>query len=182
MLRMFKKLVYLLLPLLKVLFNQYQILCSKYYKLLVILKCHSYQEPLRVNFRTKVTKNTYLGKNVNFNGLTILGGGEVRIGNNFHSGPGCLLITAYHNYDKGDAIPYDNTYIYKKIIIENNVWLGANVTILGGTIGEGAIIQAGSIIVKDVPKYAIVGNPPATVFKLRNIEHYEKLKEAKKFS
>ncbi|KON26767.1 acetyltransferase [miscellaneous Crenarchaeota group archaeon SMTZ-80] len=137
---------------------------------------------LRVNGRSSVTKNTILGNNVNFNGMEIGGGGNVKIGNNFHSGPGCLMITQNHDYDQGDAIPYGSKYIYKDIIIEDNVWLGDRVIILGGvTIGEGAIIQAGSVVVSDIPKYGIAGGHPAKVFKYRNKEHYEKLKSEGKF-
>lgn len=40
------------------------------------------------------------------------------------------------------------------------------------TIGEGAIIQAGSVVCMDIPAYAIAGGHPATPFKYRNIEHY----------
>lgn len=93
-----------------------------------------------------------------------------------------MMITQIHNYDNGKKIPYDDTYIYKDIIIEDNVWLGSRVIILGGvTIGEGSIIQAGSVVVKDIPKYAIAGGHPAKVFKYRDIEHYEKLKMGNKF-
>lgn len=50
----------------------------------------------------------------------------------------------------------------------NDVWIGANVTILDGiTIGNGSVIAAGSIVVKDVPPYAIVGGNPAKVIKYR---------------
>lgn len=109
--------------------------------------------------------------------MNIVGGGKIFIGDNFHSGPGCLMITQIHNYDNGQAIPYDSTYIHKPIHIENNVWLGSRVIILGESrIGEGAIIQAGSVVVSDIPKYAIAGGHPAIVFKYRDIEHYERLK------
>ena len=85
-------------------------------------------------------------------------GGSVVVGNNFHSGIECLMITQNHNYDHGKKVPYDDTYIYKNIVIEDNVWIGSRVIILGGvTIGEGAIIQAGSVVSKNIPKYAIAG-------------------------
>lgn len=93
-----------------------------------------------------------------------------------------MLITSNHNYDFGDAIPYDNTTIDGDIIIEDNVWLGQNVIILQGvTIGEGAIIQAGSVVVSDIPACAIAGGHPARVFKKRDEEHYYRLKEEQKF-
>ena len=137
---------------------------------------------LRVNARSFVSKNTVLGNNVNFNGMEITGNGYVNIGDNFHSGRDCLIITQNHNYDGGTAIPYDNTYILKDVIIEDNVWLGDRVIVLGGVkIGEGSIIQAGSVVVKDIPKYSIAGGHPALVFKHRDILHYKKLKKDKKF-
>ena len=107
---------------------------------------------MHVNGQINLTQNTRLGNNVNFNGLIVRGGGELDIVDNFHSGPDCLILTRNHNYDDGSKIPYDDTYIQKKIIIGDNVWLGARVTIiLGVTIGEGAIIQAGSTVVNDIP-------------------------------
>jgi len=137
---------------------------------------------LKIGGSSWVTKNTFLGDNVSFNGMQITGGGEVRIGNNFHSGPDCLMIAHIHNYDSGDAIPYDGTYISKPIVIENNVWLGSRVIVLGGvTIGEGAIIQAGSVVVSDIPACGIAGGHPAKVFKWRDRDHYETLKVQHKF-
>ena len=92
-----------------------------------------------------------------------------------------MMITQNHNYE-GTKIPYDSSYICKDINIEDNVWLGSRVIILGGvTIGEGAIIQAGSVVVNDIPKYAIAGGHPAKVFSSRDKEHYEKLKSEGKF-
>jgi acetyltransferase-like isoleucine patch superfamily enzyme len=54
------------------------------------------------------------------------------------------------------------------IIIENNVWIGANTIIVFGIkIGQGAIIASGSVVVKDVEPYAIVGGNPARFIKYR---------------
>jgi len=137
---------------------------------------------LTVNGYSSVNPSTVLGDNVNFNGLRVAGDGAVTIGSNFHSGPDCLLITQIHNYDHGEAVPYDSTYVLKPIVIENNVWLGSRVIVLGGvTIGEGAIIQAGSCVVSDIPKCAIAGGHPAKPFRMRDLEHYERLKKAGRF-
>ena len=60
--------------------------------------------------------------------------------------------------------------ISQPIIIEDNVWIGMNCTILKGvTIGEGSIIAAGSVVTKSVPKNALVGGIPAQVIK-KNIK------------
>lgn len=145
-------------------------------------QAYSVGNNLKVNGKSSVGYNTHLGSNVNFNGMSIGGYGKVTIGNNFHSGVDCLMLTSYHNYDFGESIPYDDTYINKDIQIDDNVWLGSRVIILGGLhIGEGAIIQAGSVVVSDIPKYGIAGGSPAKVFKYRDINHYKKLKKEKKF-
>jgi acetyltransferase-like isoleucine patch superfamily enzyme len=57
---------------------------------------------------------------------------------------------------------------YKNVKIENDVWIGANVIILGGVkISNGAIIAAGSVVTKDVNPYEIVGGVPAKLIKKR---------------
>jgi acetyltransferase-like isoleucine patch superfamily enzyme len=138
-------------------------------------------ENLKINFKSSVNKNTILGNNVSFNGLTIRGNGEVIIGDNFHGGPDILILTQNHNYE-GTKIPYDETYIRKKTVIGDNVWIGARCIVIGGaTIGEGAIIQAGSVVVKDIEPCGIAGGHPAKVFKYRDKDHYYKLKKEKKF-
>lgn len=155
---------------------------SYFWTCIIKLQARSVGTGLRVNRKSFVSSNTILGNNVNFNGMSIGGGGTVIIGNNFHSGTDCLFITQNHNYDNGKTIPYDETFVFKDIVIEDNVWIGSRVIILGGVrIGEGAIVQAGSVVVSDVPPCAIVGGHPATVFKYRNREHYEELKAAKRF-
>lgn len=137
---------------------------------------------LHVNGWSKVNASTSLGDNVNLNGLVVEGQGKVVIGDNFHSGPGCLIITQTHNYDTGEAIPYDGTYRIGDVVIEDNVWLGSRVVVVGPVrIGEGAIVQAGSVVVRDVPALAIVGGHPAAIFKHRDREHYERLKQAGRF-
>lgn len=131
---------------------------------------------------SQVTPNTILKDKVGFNGMRIEGDGNVTIGNNFHSGTECLMITSNHNYDTGESIPYDSTIICKDIEIGDFVWLGSRVMILPGTkIGEGAIIQGGSVVHGEIPPYAIAGGNPAKVFKYRDIEHFKKLKEQGKF-
>lgn len=124
----------------------------------------------------------HLGSNCNFNGMTIQGNGTIYFGDNFHSGIDCMIVSQNHNYDTGNAIPYDDTFVYKTIRIGNNVWFGNRVIITGNVnIGEGAIIAAGSVVVKDVPDYAIVGGNPAKVIKYRDVDHYNKLKALQKY-
>ena len=60
----------------------------------------------------------------------------------------------------------DNSPKTAPIVIEDHVWIGMNVTVLKGvTIGEGAIVAAGSVVNKDVPPHCLVGGVPARVIK-----------------
>jgi acetyltransferase-like isoleucine patch superfamily enzyme len=166
-------------------FRLYQLIHPTWlYKYLIIKHIKSSKGRLRVFGLSFIspTANVYLGYNVLFNRMKITGHGVCIIGDNFHSASNCQIMTDYHNYDKGTAIPYDNTYIVENVQIDDNVWLGERVIVLSGVhIGEGAIIQAGSVVVKDIPPMAIAGGHPAQVFKYRDIEHYQMLKKQKKF-
>ena len=107
--------------------------------------------------------------------------GGVEIGEYFHTGRDLVILSTNHNYES-TKIPYDETYIKKKVIIKDFVWCGIGVKILPGvTIGEGAIIAMGAVVTKDVPPYAIVGGNPAKVIKYRDIEKFEILKEKKEY-
>ena len=152
-------------------------ICNIYYPFKIKKTAAQCGDRLYVGGKSYVTTNTFLGNRVCFNGMSISGTGKVTIGSYFHSGPGCQIITSFHNYE-GGAIPYDDTYVNKDVNIGDCVWLGNNVIILGGVnIGEGAIIQAGSVVCKDIPAYAIAGGHPAKPFKYINKEHYLELKK-----
>lgn len=128
------------------------------------------------------TAKTIVGLNCHFNGIRVYGRGKVSIGDNFHSGAGCEILTENHNFE-GERIPYDTTYIIKDVHIGENVWIGNKVMILPGvSIGEGAIIQAGSVVVSNIPSCAIAGGHPARVFSYRDQPHYFELKEKKLFN
>lgn len=141
----------------------------------------SYGVNLRVNHPCIFCGQVEVGHDCNFNGMRILGGGKVEIGNYFHSGIECMIITQNHNYE-GEMIPYDETYIYKNVTIGDCVWFGNRVLVTGNVnIGEGSIIAAGSVVTKDVPPLAIVGGNPAKIIKFRDKEHYYRLKSEQKF-
>lgn len=159
----------------------FKMLISRFYTFLCLrnvqhgIKC-------KCNFYCKFTQNTQIGSNCHFNGMKISGCGKVKIGSNFHSGKNIRIITTFHNWKTGTALPYDNTYYSKDISIGDNVWLGEDIIILGGvSIGEGAIIQAGSVVCKNIPDMAVAGGHPASVFKYRDKKHYEKLKNEGSF-
>lgn len=62
----------------------------------------------------------------------------------------------------------NDIYSNGPIILEEDVWIGANTVILGGVkIGRGSIIAAGSVVTKNIPPYSIAGGTPAKVIKSR---------------
>jgi acetyltransferase-like isoleucine patch superfamily enzyme len=116
-------------------------------------------------------------------------GGTVEIGANTHIQPGCLLA-AYvapirlgsevqvaagcrfysynHGFAKGTAIAAQPLTSKGGITLEDDVWLGAGVTVLDGvTIGRGAVVGAGALVVRDVPPGAIAAGVPAKVVRYR---------------
>lgn len=63
----------------------------------------------------------------------------------------------------------DGVNVYDQpVVIEDDVWVGANVTILKGvTIGHGSVVAAGAIVTKSCPPYSIIGGVPAKVLRKR---------------
>ena len=102
---------------------------------------------------------------------------KLYIGNYCSIAPNVLFIVASdHNYKNLSTFPFKVMIAGERaealskgdIVIKDDVWIGANSTILSGvTINQGAVIAAGSIVTKDVPPYAIVGGNPAKVIKYR---------------
>jgi acetyltransferase-like isoleucine patch superfamily enzyme len=79
-----------------------------------------------------------------------------------------LTISAFPYAPYVGNFVHERKQDYQKVIIKNDVWIGANSVIMPGvTIGNGAIIGAGAIVTKDVPDYAIVGGIPAEIIKYR---------------
>ena len=111
------------------------------------------------------------------NGIKITGYGNVRIGRYTHTGSNCKIMLGSHDFNHGESIPYGEKYTSKNVEIGDCVWLGSDVTISGNVkIGEGAIVAIGSVVVKDVPAFAIVGGNPAQIIKYRDIHHFLDLK------
>lgn len=108
-----------------------QAIAMRYYPWRIKNKAAQCGRGLYCGGKSWVTEKTYIGDYVNFNGMGISGNGTVKIGDYFHSGGGCQIITSFHNYE-GSKIPYDETFLDKDVSIGECVWLGNNVIVLGG--------------------------------------------------
>ena len=119
-------------------------------------------------------KNIAMGNDVYVGPRAVFMATESRIyiGNKVLFGPHVTIIGGDHRftdvgryiYDVLDKLPGDDLDVH----INDDVWVGANVTILKGvTINRGAVIAAGALVTKDVPPYAVMGGVPARVLRYR---------------
>ncbi|WP_339755328.1 hypothetical protein [uncultured Winogradskyella sp.] len=94
---------------------------------------------------------------------------KVTIGEYCSIGPNCVIVGSNHNYrDISIHIKKQGSTI-KGIIIENDVWISANVTVIDGvTIGKGAVIAAGAVVNNSVKPYTVVGGIPAKIIAHRS--------------
>jgi len=99
----------------------------------------------------------------NYN-VTILDRAAVEIGNNVLIAPGSVITTVNHSLSPKRRL--ENRCRALPIVIGDNVWIGANCTILPGVrIGENAVVAAGAVVSRDVPPNAIVAGVPARVLR-----------------
>lgn len=105
-----------------------------------------------------------IGDNVYINyGSFLSGEGGLEIGNKCLIGPNVNILSAGHQFNLSQSI-YDSPLIYKNVFIDDEVWIGANVTILPGVkIFKGAIVGAGSVVTKNLPAYSVSYGNPARV-------------------
>jgi acetyltransferase-like isoleucine patch superfamily enzyme len=98
----------------------------------------------------------------------ILGQGGVEIGSDCLFGPNVTLLSENHA-SASTIVPIRvQGEVRKKLVIGDDVWIGAGATVLGGvTVGSGAIIAAGAVVSKDVAEYTVVGGVPAVLLRNR---------------
>lgn len=111
---------------------------------------------------------TYIGNYVAINrNCWITGGGSIKIMDYAQMGPNCNILSSNHSF-KRDELIFNQGSVDKPVLIKEDVWLGANVVVLPGvTIGEGAVVGAGSVVTKDIEPYSIVAGVPAKFIKYR---------------
>ena len=115
--------------------------------------------PYKIQMSNAVTLNEH---------IYLSGYGGIEIGEGCRIGTGTTIISSDHAFDKLDEPIRKQGLIAGKVVLKENVWVGANVTILKGvTIGKNAIIAAGAVVTDDVPDNAIAGGVPAKIIKYR---------------
>lgn len=115
------------------------------------------------NFKGKIIigDHSYIGPN-----SVLFGAGEIEIGNDVLISPNVTISSHQHTYKDIDIPMRRQPVSFKKIIIEDNVWIGSNAVILPGIVlRRGSVIGAGSVVTKDVLPYTVVAGVPAKTIK-----------------
>lgn len=102
--------------------------------------------------------------------------GPVTIGNNVLIAQNIVMSGLNHGYQDVDIPPSEQDVTCDRILISDNVWIGANSVITAGvTLGKHCIIGAGSVVTKNVPEYSVaVGNPARVIKKYNSLsKHWE---------
>jgi maltose O-acetyltransferase len=152
---------------------------------------HMLSKRIRYMLCKRLFKN--IGENVNVERLAFFGTGEqmeigdnsglgidcyithAKIGKNVMMGPGVLYIKSNHRFDRLDIPMMGQGHTHeKKLTIGDDVWIGARVIFLPGiSVGNGAVIAAGSVVTKDVPDFAVVAGNPARLVRDRKALFHE---------
>lgn len=119
------------------------------------------EPPLTLAMGNTVTiwDGTYINSN-----LTLVDDYEISIGENVLIAPNVTISTTNHPMHY-KARPHGEMYC-KKVIIEDNVWIGSNVVICAGvTVGKGAVIGAGSVVTRNIPPMSFAAGVPCKVIR-----------------
>lgn len=116
-------------------------------------------------FHASWGKNIHMKDHVYLNyNVTIIDDTDVYIGSHVMIAPNVVISSASHPLEPG--LRYKTAEFNKPVVIEDNVWVGANSVILCGVhIGKNSVIGAGSIVTKDIPDNVVAVGSPCKVIK-----------------
>ncbi|MBU0511236.1 MAG: acyltransferase [Chloroflexi bacterium] len=117
--------------------------------------------PIGAAERVSIGRDTFINSRVRFAAREPA---TIKIGERVFIGPDCFFETTNHalvvdEHGKRMVTP-------RSIVVEDDVWLGARVTVLPGvTIGRSSVIAAGAVVAADVPAYTLAGGVPARLIR-----------------
>jgi len=110
-----------------------------------------------------------VGKNFGVNTGSYLNGvGYIEIGNFVLIGDNVTISSGMHPIDRCDIPVFSRSTIPKKIVIENDVWIGAGAVIMAGVrLRQGTVVGANSVVTRDTEAYTVVVGAPARAIRRR---------------
>ncbi|HSH04643.1 MAG TPA: acyltransferase [Anaerolineae bacterium] len=119
------------------------------------------------NFRDLPHAHITIGQDSLIGEYTVIRGqGGVTIGDRVFTSPYTQIIAVNHVFDDPSRPFAEQGITAQGIIIEDDVWLGANAVITDGVrVGRGSVVAAGAVVTKDVPPHTVVGGVPAVPIK-----------------
>lgn len=110
-----------------------------------------------------------IGSNIHIDdGTFIMAQQDIQIGDHTWIAAYCFITDFNHEFEKKNLKVSDQGYVRRPVKIGRDVWIGTHSVVLPGvTVGDGAVIGAGSIVTKDIPPYTVVAGNPAKIIKQR---------------
>ncbi len=108
-------------------------------------------------------ENISIGDDVRIHHMTYLdGAGGIEIGSNVGIAEGTMVYSLNHRYQDADRPYFEQGYEFGKVVIEDDVWIGARSVILAGVrLARGTVVAAGAVVTKDTEPYSVVAGVPA---------------------
>jgi acetyltransferase-like isoleucine patch superfamily enzyme len=111
----------------------------------------------------EVGENSCWHRGAFFNAL-----GGISIGKNVIIGPYCIIHSANHKFLNLTKPIMQQGHKRQRVIIEDDCWIGARVTILPGAhLGKGCVVGAGAVVTKSFPAYSVIVGVPARKIRSR---------------
>ncbi len=115
-----------------------------------------------------ITGDVTLGNHCTVNPYATIRG-KFRGGDGVRIGAYACIVGFNHGFARTDIPIHEQPHTSKGIVIGDDVWVGANVTIVDGvTVGSHTVLAGGAVVTKDVPDFAIVGGNPAKILRMRH--------------
>ncbi len=124
-----------------------------------------YQTYFRYPWKISVGSGVTINRGCEFYGSMLAGNAHITIGDHCALAPRVRVLSATHDYHYLN-LPDEAA----SVTIGNHVWIGAGATLLAGvSIGDGAVVAAGSVVTRDVAPFSIVAGNPARFIKTREL-------------